>query len=222
MNKRYEKSMKTENNIYKEMKDKLTVPSGVSTGWEKLDKALDWLCSGSESILDFGCGKGSMIFLCANRGTKNHVGIDLAAEGINCAKLRSDMMEKGEFEFYVGSLEQLQKLKDKSFDGIILSNIIDNMYPNDARAVLLECSRILKSNGKLLIKLNPYVTKEQVKEWKLNKLEEDVYDDGLILWNRATNEWEKELMEHFTIIENTEFYIPEAEQVNRLFLLLNH
>jgi len=29
-----------------------------SIGHEDVDRALDWLCQGSDTILDFGCGNG--------------------------------------------------------------------------------------------------------------------------------------------------------------------
>ncbi|WP_455714700.1 class I SAM-dependent methyltransferase [Anaerosporobacter sp.] len=219
MNNQYEKAIEAENNIYRERQKQLSVPNSVSTGWEQLDKALDWLCDGTDCILDFGCGIGSLLFFCAKRGTKNHFGIDFAVEGIKCAKLRSDLMDTGEYRFYVGSLEQLQKFEDNCMDAIILSNVIDNMYPVDGRAILKECKRILKTNGKLMIKLNPYLTNEQLQKMTYKELEQDVYDDGFILWNRKTTDWEKELCILFTILDKYEFYIPELEQVNRIFLL---
>lgn len=39
--------------------------------------------------------------------------------------------------------------------------------------------RILVNNGKILVKLNPFITDEQVKEWNMKELDKNVYDDGL-------------------------------------------
>ncbi|WMJ90140.1 class I SAM-dependent methyltransferase [Anaerocolumna sp. MB42-C2] len=221
MNKKYEKAIDTENNIYMKTRGNLSVPKTESTGWKQFDKAIDWLCYGTENILDFGCGNGSLLFLCAIRGTKKHYGIDLASEGISCAKMRANMMEKGEYQFKNGSTELIRELKDKSMDGIILSNIIDNMYPDDVRELLTECKRILTDKGRVLVKLNPFITKEQIIEWNMKELDKDLYDDGFILWNRPTDEWRGELNSIFTINDEYEFLIPEAEQVNRIFLLTN-
>jgi len=221
MDERYVKSMEAENEIYKGISENVTVPKGRSTGWERFDQALDWLCKESENVLDFGCGSGSLLFLCANRGTKKHLGIDLAEEAVQYAKKRSECMQQGEYEFCTGSIEQLKRLADQSIDSVILSNILDNVYPDDARQVLSECSRILKPKGKLLVKLNPYVTEEQITEWNMKELEPEVYDDGFILWNRTTKDWIWELQKYFSIEDSYEFYIAEAEQVNRVFLLLN-
>lgn len=139
MDKKYQNAIEAENSIYLKMKDGLSIPKGITTGWKQFDKALDWLSTGTETILDFGCGNGSLLFLCANRGTKRHYGIDLACEGIACANIRSKMMYKGEYHFNVGSIELLHKFEDKSVDGIILSNILDNMYPDDVKVLLSEC-----------------------------------------------------------------------------------
>lgn len=79
--------------------------------------------------------------------------------------------------------------------------------------------RILVNNGKILVKLNPFITDEQVKEWNMKVLDKNVYDDGFILWNRETNEWIEELSFIFKIEDAYDFFIPEAEQVNRIILL---
>lgn len=219
MDEKYQKAIEAENNVYLKMKEGLSIPKGKSTGWGKFDMALDWLCTGTESILDFGCGNGTLLFICANRGTKRHYGIDLAREGIACADLRAKMMDKGEYYFEVGSIEALHILEDKCVDAILLSNILDNMYPDDVKLLLSECNRILKDNGKILIKLNPFITDEQIKEWNMKELQKNVYDDGFILWNRKTSEWVEELSSIFKIVDEYEFLIPEAELVNRIILV---
>ncbi len=221
MNKKYEKAIDAENKIYMKMRGTLSVPKTESTGWKQFDMAIDWLCYGTKNILDFGCGSGSLLFLCAIRGTKKHYGIDLASEAISCAKMRANMMDKGEYQFENGSIELIRELKDKSMDGIILSNIIDNMYPDDVRELLTECKRILTDQGRILVKLNPFITEEHIIECNMKKLGQDLYNDGFILWNRSTDEWRDELSSIFTINDEFEFLIPEAEQVNRIFLLSN-
>lgn len=37
-------------------------------GMDLLNPALDWLCTGTVDILDFGCGTGSLLAACAARG----------------------------------------------------------------------------------------------------------------------------------------------------------
>ena len=66
------------------------------------------------------------------------------------------------------------ELPDTSFDGIVLSNILDNLKPTDSRAVLQETIRLLQPEGKVLIKLNPYLTREQIEAWGVRTIEEEI------------------------------------------------
>ena len=193
-----------------------------SVGHDDLDRSLDWLCEDSNSILDFGCGNGVLLFKCCLRGTKNHRGIDISEEGIKVARKIQKDSEIGNFTFTVGGVEVLESVISDSFDGVILSNIIDNLIPSDAIKVLEEVKRILKIDGKVLIKLNPYLTDEQIKEWDIKIIERDLLDDGLYLWNLPTEDWTKLLEKYFSIVEYKDIYYPQHEQYNRLFLLCNN
>jgi hypothetical protein len=58
---------------------------------------------------------------------------------------------------------------------------LDNLYPEDAETLLRECARLLKPGGKALIKLNPYLTKQQIKDWEIKVIEGSLLDDGYCL-----------------------------------------
>ena len=45
-------------------------------------------------------------------------------------------------------------------------------------------------------------------------------DDGLILWNNTTEEWENFFNERFEINTYEDIYYPEHNQYNRMFWLL--
>jgi arsenite methyltransferase len=192
-----------------------------SLGHDDLDKALDWLCLDSNSILDFGCGKGVMLFKCCIRGTKIHKGIDISEEGIKAAREIQKVSGKDNFCFSAGGVEKLETIDDESFDGAILSNIIDNLFPSDAIKVLAEVKRILRIGGKVLVKLNPFLTDNKIKEWNIKIIDKNLLDDGLYLWNQTTEEWSALFLKYFSIVEYNEIYYPEHDQYNRLFLLCN-
>lgn len=135
----------------------------TDVGHDDLNKALDWLCFNSESIIDFGCGIGVMLFKCCLRGTKIHKGIDISDKGIRVAMELQRINNFEGFTFTAGGVEELDKIVDDSFDGAILANIIDNLFPEDAVKVLAEIKRILRTGGKILLKLNPYLTYEKLK-----------------------------------------------------------
>lgn len=97
------------------------------------------------------------------------------------------------------------------------------MFLEDAVKVLAEIKRILRTGGKILLKLNPYLTYEKIKEWniKIIDIDKNMLDDGLYLWNQTAEEWRGLLENYFSVVEYKEIYYPEYDQYNRLFLLCN-
>ena len=195
------------------------IPLSKKLDNDVLDDAISWLCEGSSFVLDFGCGNGMMLFLCALYGTNEHLGIDLSKEAILCARRNAARMPAGRYDFQEGGVEALQSVPNSSYDAVILSNIVDNLYPEDGLALLKESARILKDGGKTLVKLNPYITPEQIVEWNIKPISGNLLDDGLLLWNNSTEQWREIFSAQFAIVCESEVYYPEHEQTNRLFLL---
>lgn len=195
-------------------------PKAAKTGIEEFDAGIAWLADGSESVVDFGCGNGTLLFICRNLGTKTHIGIDLSEQAIKSAVERSRAVQNENFSFINGGTEQLKRIADNSVDAAILSNILDNLYPDDAVSALDEIHRLLKSGGKLLVKLNPFLSEKQIKEWNIKTIEGNLLDDGLLLWNNTDAEWERLFKEKFSTVAKKEVYYKEAEQINRMYLLL--
>ena len=195
-------------------------PKAAKTGIEEFDAGIAWLADGSESVVDFGCGNGTLLFICRNLGTKTHIGIDLSEQAIKSAVERSRAVQNENFSFINGGTEQLKRIADNSVDAAILSNILDNLYPDDAVSAVDEIHRLLKSGGKLLVKLNPFLSEKQIKEWNIKTIEGNLLDDGLLLWNNTDAEWERLFKEKFSTVAKKEVYYKEAEQINRMYLLL--
>ena len=214
----YQKCIAFWNGVFSE--EDSGAPKATTSGNTALDEAIEWLCNGTNRVLDFGCGNGAMLFLCALAGTRDHVGIDLSQEAVLCAGRKADHMPIGAYQFEQGGVESLSKYPKESFDAVILSNIIDNLYPEDARLILNESARVLKNGGKALIKLNPYLAQEQIAAWDIKEIAGNLLDDGLLLWNNTTEEWRDLFTPYFTIYREEEIYYPEYEQTNRLFCLV--
>ena len=195
-------------------------PKAAKTGIEEFDAGIAWLADGSESVVDFGCGNGTLLFICRNLGTKTHIGIDISEQAIKSAVERSRAGQNENFSFINGGTEQLKNIADNSVDAAILSNILDNLYPDDAVFALDEIHRLLKRGGKLLVKLNPFLSEKQIKEWNIKTIEGNLLDDGLLLWNNTDAEWERLFGEKFSIVAKKEIHYKEAEQTNRMYLLL--
>ncbi|MEI3059696.1 MAG: methyltransferase domain-containing protein [Oscillospiraceae bacterium] len=173
----YQTYIAREDQIYQSMPRRKPISGQVDP--PELEFGVDWLCHGAHSVLDFGCGNGSLLFACAYRGVERLVGIDLSREAVALARWAGEDLPQCQFLW--GSVEKLMELPDTSFDGIVLSNILDNLKPTDSRAVLQETIRLLQPEGKVLIKLNPYLTREQIEAWGVRTIEGDLLDDGLLL-----------------------------------------
>ena len=182
---------------------------------------LRWVCKDAESIIDFGCGNGTMLMQCACLGTKKHIGIDISQNGINLAKEFAAHSPAVEFDFECGDIKQLEQIPGGSMDAAIASNIIDNLTPEDAKSAIEQLHRILKSGGKLFFKVNPFLSPQQIQEYEIKPIRGNFLDDGLYLWNLTTEEWKELLLPYFELLRQVDVYFPKHEQYNRLFLLVN-
>ena len=213
----YQRCIAFWDSVFSEEND--SVPLAATSGNVAIDKAIHWVSNKSERVFDFGCGNGIMLFYCAQNGTKFHFGIDLSEQAIITARNKAANMPCGVFEFQQGGVDALNRITDASFDAGILSNVIDNLYPEDAALLLHACARILKENGKLLVKLNQYITQEQIAAWNIKTISDNLLDDGLLLWNQTTEQWRALFQKHFLIEYEGEIYYPEHDQTNRIFYL---
>lgn len=114
-------------------------------------------------------------------------------------------------------MEKLEATVDQAFDGIILSNIIDNLLPQDTIIVLTETRRILKPGGKVLVKLNPYLTDNQIMGWNIKIIEKNFLDDRLYLWNQSTEEWTELLEKYFSILNTKKFIFLNMTNITDCF-----
>lgn len=199
--------------------DDTAVPASSDSGNEGFDQGLRWLCTGAGTVLDFGCGNGTVLFLCALHGTREHIGIDLSDKAIQSARARCKHMKTGAFRFLCGGIDALSRIADGSVHAVVLSNIIDNLYPSDAETLLAEVNRILTKSGKVFVKLNPYLTESDIEAWHIKVLENNVLDDGLLLWNNTTEQWENLFKGYFAVFRQYDIYYKEPGQSNRVFLL---
>lgn len=217
-NSRYDRCIRQFDEIF--AAEAANIPTAASTENAALDGALDWLTDGAQSVLDFGCGNGTALFFCALRGTERHVGIDLSRGGIDSARLRAEKMSCGEYAFTIGGVEALEEITDRSFDSMLMMNILDNLYPDDAQTLLRHAARVLKPGGRALVKLNPYLTEKQIREWNIRTINGNLLDDGLLLLNNTDDEWRGVIGETLRIVEKRDVYFPEYQQHNRMFLAI--
>jgi 2-polyprenyl-3-methyl-5-hydroxy-6-metoxy-1,4-benzoquinol methylase len=94
-------------------------------------------------LLDVGCGSGTLLGLLKKRGFHS-TGLDFSAEAADVAERENGV------RVIVGSLKQAA-LPERSFDIVTLFHVMEHV--TDPRQVLSEVSRILKSDGVLVLQV---------------------------------------------------------------------
>lgn len=192
---------------------------------KKINVALNWLNEGTNSVIDFGCGYGKVLISCLKMGCNKVCGIDISDKAISIANnvlIKSKYNQKFQCKFICGGINELKKIPSQSFDSAILFNILDSLYPNDSILLIKEIHRILKPNGKLLIKLNSYVQHNVlIDDWNYSCIDTNLYQgtEGLILYNINDTKIRQLISPYFRIYKYDYFNVEDLNISNRLFYL---
>jgi hypothetical protein len=119
-------------------------------------------------------------------------------------------------------VEALADLPWNSFQAGILSNVLNNLLPLDARRVVAHFVRLPVPGGKLLIKLNDWVDPPSMAKREAERLDEDFYleKEGIYLWNLKDQLAESLWVPFFSIERAVRVHFPEFARWNRLYRLL--
>jgi ubiquinone/menaquinone biosynthesis C-methylase UbiE len=107
-------------------------------------------------VLDIGCGRGELVLHAAKKGALSY-GIDYSKEAISLSTytLKDLGMQSSERVFLCMSNGLKLPFRSESFDRIILSDIIEHLYPNELKVLLEEVSRLIAPTGLLVIHTFP-------------------------------------------------------------------
>ncbi len=187
-----------------------------------LENALRWVSKGARSIVDFGCGDGRALLRSLVLGVERGVGIDISDSAISLAKkvARTSKLQ-GRAEFRLGGVPLLSRLPPSSFDSGILFNIIDNLYPEDAITVLNEYHRLIRPDGKILLKLNDFVEPTVLDEDGAVQLTGRLYKEktGLYFWDLDDGEARALLTRLFALEESSLAHLGGSGALNRVYYL---
>lgn len=176
----------------------------------------------SRRVLDYGCGTGDILFQCEEYGGLEYgLGIDRSETGIDYGNQMANINHCRQIEFVDGDITYVSQMEDGSFDGIILSNVLDTIPKEDADIILSELTRLLKTGGLIFLKLNPDYSDQQLKDYGLQPMRDNLYElDGVLRFRKLDNsEWKKVFEKDFDIVRYLEFPYPWQPGMNRLFLL---
>lgn len=110
----------------------------------------------SMKVLDVGCGRGELALFAAKLGVEA-IGIDYSKEAIkiaNLAKKKSTKEVQKRTKFHIIDAKNL-RFKNSSFDIVILTDVIEHLYPRELDIVFKEVKRVLKRDGKIVVHTAP-------------------------------------------------------------------
>ena len=242
MNKAYERETEMWNQVFKECTpvDLRTLDLQVET---MFDEALKLFAQKTTNVLDFGCGTGDISFQYLQyQPTHKVLGIDASKTGIEFATETARLSDyktatflEGMFSFFLSSYyifffktatflegtdHTVKQLEENSFDGVILSNVLDVMPKDVSKEVVEDLERVLKPGGYWFIKMNPYYSKEELESFGYENMGNNIYEENHIMRLRqaTTNYWKERFARFGKEIIYLEFEYPWQEGMNRLFV----
>ncbi|HZW04605.1 MAG TPA: class I SAM-dependent methyltransferase [Anaerolineaceae bacterium] len=187
---------------------------------KEIENGLHWLVRGAPAVLDFGCGSGRALLRCLVLGAERGVGIDLSRRGIELARTTARISDLARYvRFIHGNVEALEEFSDTTFGAGILFNILDHLLPEDAYLVADNFRRLVAPRGRLLVRLSPYLTAEELSgNGGLQRIETDLYrqPSGLYLRN-ITDDALAELLPGFALTRKLDLHTETAGASGRLF-----
>jgi ubiquinone/menaquinone biosynthesis C-methylase UbiE len=102
-------------------------------------------------VLDLGCGGGQNSEVLKKRGAKSVTGIDQSEKQIKHARRLANKTHV-EIRFVKSDMENLSTIENEFFDLVVSSHAMN--YALNLERVSVECNRILRDGGRLVICMN--------------------------------------------------------------------
>lgn len=219
--KEYEDSIQLWDMVYSECKTEELEGEELSVE-PMFDTCLQMFAKECKTVLDYGCGTGDILFQCAEYGyLKYGLGVDRSNIGIQFCKEMTKLNHIRNLDFIVGDITYVSQMEEESFDGVILSNVLDVVPDEIANNIYQEVTRLLRPNGLLFMKLNPYLSKEELTDYEYKNMQENLYEkDGVLRLRQVdTTGWKHQFEKEYQVERYLEFEYPWQVGLNRLFLL---
>lgn len=110
----------------------------------------------NKDVLDFGSGKGSLVFFLAPRGPKSVTGVELHAPSVDESRARAltlDLPEQVPVRFEVGRTDRIP-VPDNSADVLCAFDVVEHVM--DPSQIIAEWARVLRPGGTVLLEWCPW------------------------------------------------------------------
>ena len=187
-----------------------------------LDRYLKIMGDSCKTILDVGCGLGTCLMssLCLGDNLEKGIGFDSSVNAISFASETAKLSKFDALTYVAQDESFLKSLDNNSFDGLICSNFLDVIPKELSTKIIQEMDRVLKPNGRLLLKLNFHLDDELIKRLNMEKIEENTYAMNGVLraYNLTTEQWIKRFA-NFDLIEEDAYQRAPNLPKDRILLL---
>lgn len=176
-----------------------------------------------EKVLDYGCGSGWSSIIALKEGAKEVDAVDMGDNIIDAIKFYA------KYYGVASSLnakkidsDYLKSVKDATYDGIIINNVLDVIPLDITLEILHEVRRVAKKGARIIIGLNFYMSLEAAKARGLELVDSRMlFVDGVLrLYSMSDSEWTELLTKYFEIERLDHFaWEGESRETRRLFVL---
>lgn len=189
---------------------------------EKLCEAAVSLGS-RKKVLDYGCGNAWAGIIASKSGCPDVTAVDVSKGPVESARFYSEKFGAVEgFKASCVGTDWLGSLEDKTFDGIICSNVLDVIPTETAKEIIREFARIATDDASVIIGMNFYLTPGECADKGMelvdgNKL---YMNDVLRLVFHSDEEWTQIFSSEFVVERLDHFaWSGEEKERRRLFVL---
>jgi len=178
----------------------------------------------TETILDVACGQGYFAHEFSKFGAKV-IGVDVSEELIKLAKKNSSTNEN----FFVSFANNLSFIQNKTLDKVSIILALQNI--DNLISVMKECSRVLKTKGKLFIVLNHpafrvpkksdwgYDVKNKVQYRRIEKYLSEINinidmnpGEKIQKFKQYTKSFHRPLQSYFRVFNESDFVVSRLEE----------
>ncbi len=151
----------------------------VKTALEKNYEQFHEIIPRSGMFYDLGCGYGFMTYMLHWSAPDRHfIGVDYDDDKIEAAQ--NNFVKDEGINFYQGDVNEFEL---KGCDGIIISDVLHYLLPEQQEALMERCVSVLNEGGKLIIRDGVSELKDRIKGTKLTEL----FSTKILKFNKTQN-----------------------------------
>lgn len=108
-------------------------------------------------VLDVGCGRGEMLAKALSAGAVRVTGVDYSRAAVEASKRSAQAADPEglRHEVFLGSLTELQRAQNESFDVILMLDYVEHVAEDELRKQLEYARKLMSSDGVIVIHTFP-------------------------------------------------------------------